>query len=69
MTNLYGLLKQPFNGPYITHAPDVVIRDIRPNDEYLILASDGLWDELSPEYSASVVEGIDDKETIATRLL
>jgi len=38
---------EPFSPPYVSHQPDVVVRDIDKDDMYLVLASDGLWDELS----------------------
>lgn len=36
-----------FTGPYITHRPDIKVFDINPNDKYLVMATDGLWDELN----------------------
>ena len=45
-----------YTGPYITHKPDIHIHSIQPNDHLLILASDGLWDELSVEEAAGVVD-------------
>lgn len=44
-----------FTGPYITHSPDIIIQDIKPNDRFIILASDGLWDEMSEQDAAEVV--------------
>jgi len=38
-----------FTGPYITHKPDIKSFEINKDDKYLILASDGLWDELNNE--------------------
>ncbi len=38
-----------FTGPYITHKPDIKIFELNDNDKYLILASDGLWDELNKD--------------------
>lgn len=36
-----------FTGPYITHTPDIQVIDITKDDEYFVLASDGLWDEIT----------------------
>lgn len=36
-----------FTGPYITHKPEIKIFDLKSSDRYVIMASDGLWDELS----------------------
>lgn len=38
---------EKFTGPYINHLPDIQEHTIKDEDEYLILASDGLWDELN----------------------
>ena len=54
-----------FTGPYITHSPDIVVRDIRPNDKYLILATDGLWDEMSEQKAAEIVAENEENPTQA----
>lgn len=36
-----------FKGPYITHVPEIKVFDLEKNDKYLILSSDGMWDELN----------------------
>jgi serine/threonine protein phosphatase PrpC len=41
-----------FNGPYITHEPEIQVHDITKEDAYLVLASDGLWDEVSRKEAA-----------------
>ena len=33
----------------VSHLPDVLVRPWKPGDRFLILASDGLWDVLSPK--------------------
>ena len=53
----YGYRK-PFavhNGPYITHKPDIREFDLTKDDVYLILASDGLWDEMKIEEVPSII--------------
>ena len=35
--------------PYITCEPEIMEKKIDPEDEYLVLASDGLWDVLENE--------------------
>ncbi|ERM94939.1 probable protein phosphatase 2C 24 isoform X1 [Amborella trichopoda] len=40
--------------PYITSEPEITITDITPDDECLILASDGLWDVLPNELVCNV---------------
>eukprot|EP00667_Euglena_gracilis_P011400 EG_transcript_11637 len=40
----------------ITAKPDVVVHEIQPQDEFLILACDGVWDVMSNEQVVSVVQ-------------
>ena len=35
-----------FNGPYITHKPEIREIDLTAKDAFVVLASDGLWDEV-----------------------
>ena len=56
------------NGPYITHEPDIQVIDLSKNDSYLVIASDGLWDEISRKKSADIVKGNDqDLKKVAGR--
>lgn len=58
-----------FKGPYITHRPDVYVNDIKTEDQYLILATDGLWDDVSIQEAADIVATIGDSQTAAQALL
>eukprot|EP00347_Sterkiella_histriomuscorum_P014019 403362473 len=58
-----------FTGPYITHEPDVQVFDLTKDDQYFILASDGLWDEIKRRQAAEFVKGNDkDLKSIAAIL-
>jgi protein phosphatase 1L len=35
--------------PYVTAEPELMERNISPDDEFLVLASDGLWDVMRNE--------------------
>ncbi len=35
-----------FTGPYIQAVPDIKILNIDKNDQYIVMASDGMWDFL-----------------------
>jgi len=35
--------------PYVTSEPEILEKDIGPEDEFLVLASDGLWDVMRNE--------------------
>ena len=36
-----------YHGPYITHKPDIRVHTITSEDSFLIMATDGLWDEMN----------------------
>ena len=44
-----------WNGPYITHTPDLSCKKLTDDMKYLILGSDGLWDEVTVEDAAEIV--------------
>ena len=42
-----GNYKKPilsFQGPYIKSIPEIKIHEINPQDQYIVMGSDGLWD-------------------------
>jgi len=41
--------------PYVTSEPDILQHSIGPNDLFLVMASDGIWDALTNEEVASLV--------------
>ena len=45
----------PKHKPYISSEPDVVQLAIDSDTDFLILACDGLWDNLTPEEATSLV--------------
>lgn len=47
--------QQTFRGPYITHKPDIKIFNLNEQDAYLVMGSDGLWDELNKNEVAEIV--------------
>ena len=58
-----------FTGPYITHKPDIQVRDIKTGDKFLILASDGLWDEMTEQEAAEIAVKANDPQEAAQLLL
>lgn len=44
-----------FTPPYLTAQPDVIHYRLTPRDRFLILATDGLWDLLSPLQAVRLV--------------
>jgi serine/threonine protein phosphatase PrpC len=52
----YGFRKpiEKFTGPYINAEPDIQVIPLTIADKYLILASDGLWDEVKRKETAQI---------------
>ncbi|KAG4182320.1 hypothetical protein ERO13_A09G042500v2 [Gossypium hirsutum] len=45
----------PLKRPVITAEPSILIRKLKPQDQFLIFASDGLWEQLSDEATVNIV--------------
>ncbi|KAE8730411.1 putative protein phosphatase 2C 34 [Hibiscus syriacus] len=45
----------PLKRPVITAEPSILIRKLKPQDLFLIFASDGLWEQLSDETAVDIV--------------
>jgi pyruvate dehydrogenase phosphatase len=48
-----------YTGPYITHVPDIQVFELSKKDKWLVLATDGMWDQISRKQSAKIVGKID----------
>lgn len=56
--------------PYVTACPVVTTVELNPeNDCFLILATDGLWDEISSESAVDFVAKYKDETHVATELI
>lgn len=44
-----------FKGPYIKSTPEIRSFDIAPEDEYIVIATDGLWDFLNGKDVAKII--------------
>ncbi|KAI8035306.1 pyruvate dehydrogenase [acetyl-transferring]-phosphatase 1, mitochondrial [Drosophila gunungcola] len=54
-----------YTPPYLTARPDVQQHELGPNDKFLVIASDGLWEFLSPSEVVSLVgEHINSKKIL-----
>ncbi|XP_016994377.2 pyruvate dehydrogenase [acetyl-transferring]-phosphatase 1, mitochondrial [Drosophila takahashii] len=54
-----------YTPPYLTARPDVQRHELGPGDKFLVIASDGLWDFLSPSEVVSLVgEHINSKKIL-----
>ena len=45
----------PLKRPVITAEPSILMRELRPQDLFLIFASDGLWEQLSDQAAVEIV--------------
>ncbi|KAK6254372.1 hypothetical protein QUC31_016106 [Theobroma cacao] len=48
-------LPEPMNKPILSANPTIISHVLQPNDAFLILASDGLWEHLSNEKAVDIV--------------
>jgi len=59
-----------FTGPYVNPKPDIKSFEINENDHFMILGTDGLWDEISLAEVCKIVQEFSDKpESIPHKLL
>lgn len=52
----YHRLRTVFKGPYITHVPEIRTFKREQGDQFVVVGSDGLWDEVSPVQVAKLIE-------------
>jgi len=58
-----------YTGPYIEYRPDIQVHKLTKNDKYLVLASDGLWDEIKRKDTPLIAERFgSDSEKLAVNL-
>ena len=50
-----GRFARDFNPPYITATPEVTLFEIAERDQFIVLASDGVWDELENQAVVDIV--------------
>ncbi|XP_059645896.1 probable protein phosphatase 2C 43 [Cornus florida] len=61
-------LPEPLRQPILTAEPSIMSRVLEPNDNFLIFASDGLWEHMTSEEAVEVVHK-NPRRGIARRLL
>lgn len=49
-------LPEPFEEPIISAEPSILVHKLYPEDQFLIFASDGLWEHLSNEEAVDIVQ-------------
>lgn len=48
-------LREPFKKPILSSEPSIYVQQIHPQDQFLIFASDGLWEHLSNQEAVDIV--------------
>ncbi|KAJ4970127.1 hypothetical protein NE237_003226 [Protea cynaroides] len=46
---------EPFNKPILSAEPSILVQKVHPQDQFLIFASDGLWEHLSNQEAVDIV--------------
>ncbi|GAB4848431.1 hypothetical protein Ancab_003128 [Ancistrocladus abbreviatus] len=49
-------LREPFKRPILSSEPSVSVHELQPPDQFLIFASDGLWEHLSNQEAVDIVQ-------------
>ena len=62
-------IPEPFTPPYVKWAPEITMRPLESGDLFLILATDGLWDEMNNQTAADVAfkameQGVDPAQAL-----
>lgn len=71
-SSIYGYRRPypAFNGPYITHSPEIITIPLTKADKFILLGSDGLWDEISKEEAATIIkENAQHPEQISQKII
>ncbi|CAH8281136.1 unnamed protein product, partial [Arabidopsis lyrata] len=61
-------LREPMKRPILSGEPSITVHDLQPDDQFLIFASDGLWEQLSNQEAVEVVQN-HPRNGIARRLV
>ncbi|CAL9151754.1 unnamed protein product [Musa hybrid cultivar] len=49
-------LREPFKKPILSSEPSITVHSLQPQDQFLIFASDGLWEHLSNQEAVDIVQ-------------
>ena len=48
-------LSEPLTRPLLTSKPTILVHELQPDDNFVIFASDGLWDHLTNDEAVNLV--------------
>ena len=49
-------LREPFRKPILSSEPSISVHELQPHDQFIIFASDGLWEHLSNQAAVDIVQ-------------
>jgi pyruvate dehydrogenase phosphatase len=49
-------LREPFSKPILSSEPSIYVQPLQPHDQFLIFASDGLWEHLTNQEAVDIVQ-------------
>lgn len=49
-------LREPFKRPILSSEPSISVCQLQPQDQFIIFASDGLWEHLSNQDAVDIVQ-------------
>lgn len=49
-------LREPFKRPILSSEPSISVIELQPHDQFVIFASDGLWEHLKNEEAVDIVQ-------------
>ncbi|XP_055807546.1 probable protein phosphatase 2C 46 [Solanum dulcamara] len=61
-------LREPFRRPILSSDPAILVHQVQPQDQFIIFASDGLWEHLSNQEAVDIVQN-HPRNGIAKRLV
>ncbi|KAF5753073.1 phosphatase 2C family protein [Tripterygium wilfordii] len=61
-------LREPFRRPILSSEPSISVHELQPQDQFVIFASDGLWEHLSNQEAVDIVQN-HPRSGIARRLV
>ncbi|CAL5192861.1 unnamed protein product [Lathyrus oleraceus] len=61
-------LREPFKTPILSSEPSISVHQLQPQDQFIIFASDGLWEHLSNQEAVDIVQN-NPRSGIARRLV
>lgn len=49
-------LREPFRRPILSSEPSILVHELQPQDQFVIFASDGLWEHLTNQEAVDIVQ-------------